>query len=296
MTAAPIRAPTPLGFSRILLATEFSACSEHALACALAIARAYRSHLYILHVLHPDQPIPESGYGPGMVDADRWSAEKRLRRLGNSQALAGVPHTPLLKTGRLWEVADRIIHGQEIDLVVVGCRGRGGLEKVFIGSHAEDICRHASCPVLVVGPRAQAPAKDFTLQRILFATAYHAGSLHALAYAYALAERYQAELTLFHALRVDDFSSVGADELLAQTREQLRRLSSQPVGFRVSALAQPCVSPAASILNLAQETGAELIVLGIHARSIALATHLPWNTVHQVTCGAHCPVLTVAGG
>ncbi len=294
MTAATMAVPAA-GFSRLLLATDLAPCSAQALAWALVLARSFRSHLYLLHVLHPDQPLPEGGYGPGMVDADRWRAEKQLRHLGNSQELAGIPHTPLLKTGRLWEVAEHIIHGQEIDLLVIGYRGRGGLEKLLIGSHAEDLLRHASCPVLVAGPQVSPPAKEPGWRRILFATAYHAGSLHALAYAHSLAARFQAELMLFHALHAGQFSSAGADELLAQTREQLRRLTPEPAGVPVTAVAQACDSPAAAILSAARQMAADLIVLGVHARSMALTAHLPWNTVHRVCRRAHCPVLAVAG-
>lgn len=295
MTAAPIRAPVPVRFARILVATDFSACSEQAVAYAAAFAKAHHSYLYVLHALHPDEPVRESDYGPGIIDGGRWGAEKQLRRLANSELLAAIPHDQLLKRGRLWEVVGRIVHSQDIDLVVTGARGRGGLDKVLLGSHAEDICRHASRPVLVVGARTKPVAADFRLRRILFATAYHSGSLHALAYAHSLAEKCQAELILFHALRADEFASASADKLLAQTRDQLRHLAPEPAGFPIRVVVQTCDSAGAAILNVAQEQAANLIVLGVHNRSIALATHTPWNTVHKVICGASCPVLTVAG-
>jgi len=295
MTAAPIRASAPVRFARILVATDFSTCSEHALTYAVAFAIGHQSHLYVLHALHADDPVRESDQGPGIIDSGRWSAEKQLRKLANSKLLAAIPHEQLLKRGRLWEVVDRFVRSQDIDLIVIGSRGRRGLEKVLIGSHSEDICRHAPCPVLVVGPHAKAVPADFLLRRILFATAYHSGSLHALAYAHSLAERYEAELILFHALRADEFSSASADSLLAQTREQLRHLAPEPARLPIRAMAQTCHSAAAAILNVAQEQAANLIVLGAQARSIALATHMPWSTAHRVICDASCPVLTVAG-
>jgi nucleotide-binding universal stress UspA family protein len=48
--------------------------------------------------------------------------------------------------------ADAIIHvakEQEVDLIVMGTHGRSGLAHVFMGSVAEKVVRHASCPVLV---------------------------------------------------------------------------------------------------------------------------------------------------
>ncbi|MGE5112215.1 MAG: universal stress protein [Acidobacteriaceae bacterium] len=36
------------------------------------------------------------------------------------------------------------------DLIVIGSHGRGGVERLLLGSVAESVTRHAACPVLVV--------------------------------------------------------------------------------------------------------------------------------------------------
>ena len=296
MSAAPILAPTPVRFARILFATDFSACSEHALAYAAAIARAYSSHVYLVHVLDSDAQQRESDYGPRLIDTDRWEAERQLRRLASSNALDRVEHSTLSKAGRLWEVLDAIVRSHDVDLIVVGTHGRGGLGKLFMGSSAEEILRHARCPVMTIGPHAPVAPLEFTVRRILFATAYHTGSLHALTYAHSLSDQQRAELILFHALRIDDFSSVSADSMLAQAKEKLTRLVHERLQSRITHLVQACASPAAAIVHVAQDQSADLIILGAHVpRSTALATHLPWSTAHEVICKARCPVLTVSG-
>jgi nucleotide-binding universal stress UspA family protein len=40
-----------------------------------------------------------------------------------------------------------------VDLVVVGARGLGGLERFLLGSVSDNVVRHAPCPVLVVKHR-----------------------------------------------------------------------------------------------------------------------------------------------
>ena len=40
---------------------------------------------------------------------------------------------------------------QNIDLIVIGTRGRTGLRKMLLGSVASDVVTYAHCPVLVVG-------------------------------------------------------------------------------------------------------------------------------------------------
>jgi nucleotide-binding universal stress UspA family protein len=41
----------------------------------------------------------------------------------------------------------------DADLIVVGARGLGLLERVALGSVSESVLRHAGCPVVVVRPR-----------------------------------------------------------------------------------------------------------------------------------------------
>lgn len=38
----------------------------------------------------------------------------------------------------------------EIDLIIVGSRGIGGVKKLLLGSVSMNIVRHAKCPVLVI--------------------------------------------------------------------------------------------------------------------------------------------------
>jgi hypothetical protein len=39
-----------------------------------------------------------------------------------------------------------------IDLIILSTHGRKGLERMLLGSTAEQIVRHAACPILVVRP------------------------------------------------------------------------------------------------------------------------------------------------
>jgi len=55
-----------------------------------------------------------------------------------------------------------------------------------------------------------------------------------------------------------------------------------------------CGPAAETILNIAENKRANLIVMGAHRASLgSFATHLPWATASTVVRQAHCPVLTV---
>jgi hypothetical protein len=82
---------------------------------------------------------------------------------------------------------------------VLGSHGREGINKIVLGSKAEQLFRTAICPVLTVGPKVPREVIDFTiLRRILFATDFSSTSLQALPYAFSLAEENQSCLMLLH--------------------------------------------------------------------------------------------------
>lgn len=55
-------------------------------------------------------------------------------------------------------------------------------------------------------------------------------------------------------------------------------------------------SPAEVIVRVAENSGVDLIVMGVRpTEAKRAATHLPWSVAHQVVHEARCPVLTVRG-
>ena len=83
------------GFRRILVASDFSKASRKAFTTALALAKANRATLTILHVVVPITPIVPEQYFDAetweQIDsqARRWSQQK-LRRLTDKAKNAGI--------------------------------------------------------------------------------------------------------------------------------------------------------------------------------------------------------------
>ncbi len=203
----------------------------------------------------------------------------------------------LLEEGNIWPILAKLIEKHEIDLVVTGTHGRGKVQKVLIGSVAEEIFRQADCAVMTVGPRVKGePAREVELKNILFATDFGPGAEKAAGYAFSLAQEHGARLTLLHVIQ----------EATAFTEESVRRQRE----FNVEKLqklmpegAENWCQPefratfgeaAEEILTLARETNADLIVSGANARK-NLAGHVPVTIAYNVVVKAHCPVLTVRG-
>ena len=151
MTAPPPR--------HILVAIDGSAASQEACRQAVLLARLSEATLTILHVAVPASPrnpmsIVEARQVAGVAEA------QGRRYLGEAQALAEgiVPYHTELHTGPPAEAICRRAGELDADLVVVGSRGLGALERFLLGSVSTAVVQRAPCSVLVVRPRGAGAA------------------------------------------------------------------------------------------------------------------------------------------
>lgn len=140
-------------FKNILVPVDFSPRAQKALAFGAALARQFGARLTALHVVE----IPFVGSGVGEMELIlpletnlRGTATEQLARLVLEQVTGQVVTDTVVRTGQPWfEIADAA-RQMRADLIVVGTHGYTGLKHVLLGSTAERVVRHASCPVLVV--------------------------------------------------------------------------------------------------------------------------------------------------
>ena len=134
-----------LSLQTILHPTDFSSHSEFAYRVARALARFYKARLVVLHVL-PAPPFIPPGEREWLSGAagDRHPKEwAKLRELSRHWRL---------RQGRPASEIITVAKGVDCDLIVMGTHGRTGLRRTLLGSVAEDVLRHAPCPVLTVRP------------------------------------------------------------------------------------------------------------------------------------------------
>ena len=291
-----------LKLEHILVATDFSEVSRHALQQAAAIARLHQSKLILLHIL-PQEPFVESTLEPApweYMDVV-GSAKTAMKQFADDESLAGLSCETLLERGSMELSLLGTIRERAISLLVIGTRGRSGIAKLLLGSTAEQMFRRADCPVMTVGPdEPSALLTHGRFQSILFATDFSAASRHALSYAVAFARESQAPLTILH---VVEESSVTAlylrDEIMESARQRLQKLLPDVKGLeRDPEIELVNGFPSDEILRVAGEKHADLIVMGVHKSSgfgARASSHLPWTTAYTVVGHAQCPVLTVRG-
>jgi len=289
---------TRVGLKNILLATDFSAVSEAALQYAEAIARRFGSKLYAVHVIEPSEYTYVPG-GAGQVpwELDHERAKEELEHLNHR--IGRIPHETLLLHGEMGNELREMAHAKGVDLLVMGTHGRRGLERVLLGSKTELVFRQATCPVLTVGPKVMTdPPQEIEFKHILYATDFSPESLAAMPYAASLAQEFQAGLTMINVVKLPLEPMESMEVITADHERRLRKL----VGSDVELWCHPETvvkfgDPARTILTVAKEQNADLIVLGVRGAGSALgmATHVAHAIAHEVVTHAPCPVLTVRG-
>jgi nucleotide-binding universal stress UspA family protein len=148
-----------VGFSEILVATDFSRQADYALEVAKSIARESKGELLLVHVSQPASHIalPEGGWLD--VSSLLQQAEDATETAGAVLREEGFRAKALCCYGGVTSEIVREAKENLVDLVVTGTEGKQGLAHFFLGSHAESLAGELTIPLLIIGPRSNIPNK-----------------------------------------------------------------------------------------------------------------------------------------
>jgi len=202
------------------------------------------------------------------------------------------------------------------ELVVLGTRGKKGLQRLLVGSVAEEVLRHSRRPVMVIGPAAQKKswflAADRRQPRILVATDLGNNSRAPEKYAFSLAKRTGARVLLFHcpgdnvrvmmeSCMVPGMVPYDFDATLAQIREDAVKTLREKADFFKRhgvpceyKLGESMISSARSVPQEA-ENNYSLVVMGTHGRNILLNAYFG-STARETILNATIPLIVVHSG
>ncbi len=287
---------------RILFATDFSRWASEAERYACSLASSWNASLTVMSVLefppgmNPEYPVNQLYLSELMKQTTADLVDFKTRA-----AERGLAVETRVTTGIPSEEVVRAAQRDDVDLIVVGTRGKSGLEHVVLGSTAERIIRMAPSPVLAVrGSGAPPPAEPVSFHRILVPVDFSDCSLNALEYAALVARRTKASLRVLHVLEPVCY---GLDFTLshASQREAARARMTERLADLVAALQGGGVTaeqelrgglPSDSILEAAEGAKADLIVMGTHGRRGL--SHAFWGSVAEsVLRKSARPVLAV---
>lgn len=298
-----------LNIRRILYPTDFSETAKQALNHALFLAEQFEAELHMLHavILHEADPSDPAHRFPEPSDI-----LGHLFEIADTE-MAQIVEANKAKTFSLKETKIRgYAAGQvileyasenNIDLIVMGTHGRRGPARMFLGSVAEEVVRHADCPVLTLR-KSEEPRRGEAMERILVPVDFSEHAQEALSYAREIAALYGCRLQLLHAIEEPVYPYFYApmggfsvakqlEELREKTDEALDRLLEETPGPQV-----PCDKyvvtgrPAMEIARFATEKDSDMIVIATHGLS-GLERLLLGSTAEHVVRLAPCPVFTV---
>jgi universal stress protein A len=142
-----------LPIDRILVGTDFSPPSKHALAHAVALARQTRAELYVVHCFEvPSYGALEGAYIPSAAALAELNArhDAALDAEVVPYRDRGVALHTRLVVGQPTAVLQEQAKELGVSVIVVGSHGRSGLARVLMGSVAERLVRESALPVMVV--------------------------------------------------------------------------------------------------------------------------------------------------
>ncbi|NND71586.1 MAG: universal stress protein [Rhodothermales bacterium] len=299
---------TTTQFKKILVATDFSPCSNGALEYALAIARVSGASLQLMHVI-------------GSVEGDAWSP---LRYIPETHATGETPDTlvqefldkEMNRVDTTGLTTDTVrLHGnparmlvryavdEGMDLIVLGTFGRSGLQRMVIGSTALKVIQNAPCSVIAVNAdwiASKGDLKNFKIDRILVPVDLSDFSRGLIRAAGDLAEAYSADVDVIHVVESLPYLNALAGIMTAgDLVPTLSKRAATDIREIWNEYGTDSITPkmvvkeghsAGSVVDYARETDADMIVISPHGRSGA-SRFLLGSTTERVVRTAHNPVL-----
>jgi universal stress protein A len=132
----------------ILVPLDFTGKSRQALRYAVPIAQKFLARIHLVHVLPPAGKTDKAE-----LIHQRQTALKQLGQLSQQLLPPRLRAECAVLNGNPADEILGLAEKNRIDLIVLTTKGESGLKRVLVGSTAEQIMRHALCPVMSVRRR-----------------------------------------------------------------------------------------------------------------------------------------------
>jgi nucleotide-binding universal stress UspA family protein len=283
-------------FKKILVPVDGSHSCLHAKMLASTIAKKFKSHVTVVHVIthefmHPElkaqYQLPHSILHK-IDDAYLESGKKILRNAEDMFREAGIEvDAKLVKFEDPAEFILELIKDEGYDLVVIGNRAETQSERYSLGSVTEKVARHADCAVFIVKKRPK-------IKNLLTAIDGSRNADKALEYAVQLAKRYNANLALLH-VEEDKLVRIGGPQVvdcLGTVGECILKDAQKKVqGVSFNKVLE-YGSPAEMIIKVAKKGKVDIIVVGSRGLS-SVRRYLLGSVSDDVSMHARNSVLIV---
>lgn len=283
---------------RILVPTDFSAPARHATDLAMRFAQRHGAHVHLFHAVDVPDGFSEGRFStaglatkPARSQQELYpearkrvgQARQRMEELSMELGKKKVKNTYDIGYNMAWRDVTRIAKDQDMDLIVMGTTGAGGMKEAMMGSNAQRIVRLATCPVITL--RHAAPAK--VANAVLVVDLTERGALQRVARLIDRIVSMGAKLHLLHVntpVRFED-----TDTSLERLHEAAKRI--EPA-CQVHVTDHYTVAEGA--IAFTRRAGMDLIALATHGRQ-GLRGLLNASVAETIVNHSEVPVLTDHG-
>lgn len=292
---------------KILMPTDFSENANQALRYGARMADLFDAELTLFHVIsiYEEDPYDQKHKFP---DLKAFNAKLEVSAMSKMETYA--PHLENIKvqqaTARSISPADEVLkfaRENDFDLIVMGTHGRSAITHFLLGSVAENVVRHATCPVITVSHEEDEMFDYPEINKIVVPLDFSEHSYAALPFVANFAKSFGAEVHFVHIVdqRIHPAYYVMGEQSILQifpdimkkSDAKLREFASDalPSNIKVATSVREG-SPHSEIIKYANKEKAGLIMMATHGLS-GLEKLLIGSTAEKVVRKASCPVFTV---
>ncbi|MGH7808123.1 MAG: universal stress protein [Thermodesulfobacteriota bacterium] len=295
-----------MDIKKILFAFDGSSESLEALNLARLLAERFNSEIICIHVIAMSTRLiykhfaehPESKFNKWMEKV-RKEYKAKLSRIEDELRAQGISCRVRVLKGEPSKKIAQVARREEADLIVVGKRGLGLIDRMLTGSTTLKVLRESKIPVLAVKRKDQ--ESTVNISNILVPLDIYEESDSALNYAIDLAERIKANVSVVYA-----FSLYAYDYEMPYTfLEDLIKLCSEGLAKRVNEVKLKRtthieinsevihgISPAGSIVDYASSNNFDLIIMNTHGRK-GIQRFILGSVTEKVVQNSPCSVLVL---
>lgn len=136
---------------RILIATDGSPAAAEAVEVGLELASEQGADVTFVHVAPPDEFVGgRVGTHAVKHRVEIDESETALKDAADAAEQAGLSYALERIAGPTVETIVTLADSKDVDLIVVGSRGRGAVTAALLGSVSHGVLQHAKRPVLIV--------------------------------------------------------------------------------------------------------------------------------------------------
>ncbi len=279
---------------KVLWPTDFSDEAQEALLYADAFAKTFGAKIVALHVI-PD--ISPALYDAALVVkgelAKRVAFVKKeaLNKFDSLKKTKSLEFETLIEEGNAAKKIIETAEKEKVDLIVLGRRGLSAIEKLFIGSVANQVLRNSPVPLLLTKKKTGKPR----FKKILVPTDFSEQEETERDFAWRLAKGFDSELTLLHVLELHDyeFTPQALDEMFDAVMKRFdRREKKEKEDIPVSEDVYRAINAAVGIVDYADTHKFDMIVISTCVQS-KLERFFLGSTTEKVISYTHIPVFAI---